>query len=172
MAVPQQDVTGPPGTWQVRVASLAAFHALLLLLCRCRFVLLIYRHYLCLEILLKLFLAPLPHPRNAEMPGTLVSSCTSHLAPQGRVSQQQGQPQTFLGLYPMWAWNHLHLVLTFPKASITLVGVRAPPRGATTTSNPPCSMRWGAGSRAALPDTGSGAAEASRHYLPPPYTGE
>lgn len=125
------------------MASLAAFHAPLLLLCRCRFILLIYRHYLCLEILLKLFLAPLSHPRNAEMPGTLVSSCTSHLAPQGCVSQQQDKPQTFLGLYPIGAWSHLHLVLTFPKSSITLLGSRAAPQGATTTSSPPCCMRWG-----------------------------
>lgn len=42
-----------PGT-----ASLAAFHAPLLFLCRCRFISLIYQHYLCLETFVKLFLFP------------------------------------------------------------------------------------------------------------------
>lgn len=48
-------VTGPPGTG---TASLAAFHAPLLFLCRCMFISLIYQHYLCLETFVKLFLFP------------------------------------------------------------------------------------------------------------------
>lgn len=63
------------------MASLAAFHAPLLFLCRCRFIPLIYQHYLCLETFVKLFLfPPCPiHPRDTEKLRILACSCLSGL---------------------------------------------------------------------------------------------
>lgn len=44
-----------------------------------RFIPLIYHHYLCLEMFVKLFLAPPPHPRDTETPRILTCSHTSQL---------------------------------------------------------------------------------------------
>lgn len=78
VAVPSgtSGATRDPHSW---AASLAAFHAPLLFLCRCRFISPIYQHYLCLETLVKLFLSPpCPvHPRDTEK--IVACSCTSQL---------------------------------------------------------------------------------------------
>lgn len=91
VAVPQQDVTGPPGTSQIWVAFLAAFHTPLLFLRRCRFIPLIYQHYLCLETFVKLFLAP-PLPssqghRNTQDPDLLPHISGPHPVRDGGLAE-------------------------------------------------------------------------------------
>lgn len=58
---------------------------------RCRFIPLIYRHYLCLETFVKLFLAPPPHPRDTKTPRILACSHKSQLPiPHEMEGWQQG----------------------------------------------------------------------------------
>lgn len=68
---------------EIRLASLAAFHVTLLFLHLCRFIPLIYQHYLCLETFVKLFLGSFHIPGTSKRPGSWLAlkhlSCPSHV---------------------------------------------------------------------------------------------